>query len=343
MRVILNNKTHSERILNFKFSYFIVPVMLLLLSACAPVEKVKPEIIKPEIADKKFDEKVDEKVDEKKPELNVAILLNSQSKGFKNMASILSNKLNKNTKKYVLTGEKIKDAELIKNIQSSRHSHVVSLGLKATNAVVSLKSKLVVFSHVFNYKNHHLVNVKMKGVSVLPAPDQLFKDWKALSPGLSSVVLVTGDGLEDYVSYAKQAAARNGIELIHHVVKNDKEFVYIIKRLPLYTQGHWILPDSRILSRTAIKEVMSYNSKKGKQSVVFSQGLLSLGGLFYVNASDSEVASLIMKRLNDSLGEKTIPGEDVLRVRSHDMGINKKVANQLSLVIPEHYRKFIQD
>ena len=325
--------------MNFKCLYlrFLIPVIILLLSACAPVEKTKPEKVKS--PEKIVVEKI---VVKKKQQLNVAILLSSSARAFKNTAAILSNKLNKNSKEYILTGEKKKDVKLIREIQSSKHSHVVSMGLKAANAAASLKSKIVVFSHVFNYKNTGLVSEKMKGVSMLPVPDQLFKDWKALSPGLSSVVLVTGDGFESYVNNSKEIAAKNGVDLIHRVAKNDREFVYIIKRLPLHVQGHWILPDSRVLSRTAIKEVMSYNSKKAKQSVVFSEGLLSLGGLFFVNVSDEEMAGLILKRLDDSLGANIIPGEDVLQARRHDVGINKKVSSQLNLSIPDNYKKFVR-
>jgi len=325
---------------NLKSSYlcFIAAVSLLLLSACAPVEKIKTPVI--EIKKVEIPEEI---VVREKPELSVAVLLSSSAKTFKSMSEILVNKLNKKTKVYVLTGDNIKDVKLIKTIKSSKHTHVVALGLNAAKAVAPLKDKLVVFSHVFNYKDYHLSNKRMKGVSALPAPDQLFKDWKALFPELSSVVLVTGANLESYAKHAKGMAKKHGVDLVHQIAKNDREFVYITKRLPSYVQGQWILPDSRILSRTAIKEVMSYNSKKGKQSVVFSKGLLSLGGLFYVSASDLEVASLIMKRLNESLAEKNIPGEDVLRTKKHDMGINKKVAGQLGLIIPEHYRKYIRD
>jgi len=321
-------------------SYFIIPTLLLFLSACAPVEKIKTEKKQQNVTDVVA---IKSPV-KKSPELNVAILLSGPVAAFKNTSRILINQLNKNTTtEYILSGDINKDTDLIKTIALSDHTHVVALGLKAAKAVSSLKSKHVIFSHVFNYKEHKLINGRFKGVSALPAPDQLFKDWKALSPGLTSVVLLTGDGYEKYVERAIKIAAVYGIELVHHIVKSDKEFVYIAKRLPSYIQGHWIFPDNRVLSRAALKDVMSYNSKKGKQSLVFNKGLLSFGGLFYVNISDKETARLIIKRLKASLGKSAIPGKGVLMVAKHDLGINKKISSQLGLVIPEHYRQFLKD
>lgn len=319
--------------------WLMLPVALLLLNACAPAPIVTPEPFKPEASKPQKPESV---VVQEKPELSVAILMSSPAKVFaetaRDITSALKQTQKQNVTEVVFTGDKKKDTSLIEKIRTGHYSHVVALGKRAANAAARLHNELVVFSHVFNDEDPAFASNKMKGVSFLPSPDQLFKDWKALSPTLESVALLTSKNHDHYVAVAKKAADKQGIKLVHQVVENDKEFVYVSKRLPPTVQGQWILPDYKILSRSALKTVVSFNAKNGKQSVVFSKGLLSFGALLYVNVPNATVADLVVERLRDSLGKKTIPGQDVLIARHHNLVINKKVAGQLNLTIPPQYQ-----
>ena len=196
---------------------------------------------------------------------------------------------------------------------------------------------------MINYQKLHLVKANVKGISALPGAEQLFKDWKTISPKTKKVSVVTGPGLKHYISNAVKQAAKNNIELVHFVVKTDKEFLYRTKNLPLDIQGQWILPDNRVLSRKVLKEVLTYNSKEGKQTVVFSPKLLALGGLFYSRISTAEIVDKIYQRLQESVGGSEVPGADVILLSNHEIGINPVVARQLGLEIPAAYKKFLND
>lgn len=333
------------RIMNVKLAplWFILPVTLLLLNACAPVPITPPAPVKPEATKSTKPTKPEPVVVQKKPELHVAILMSDTARFYSETAKAISIKLHKRVTEYVLSGKEKHDARLIRKIQSGQYSHVVALGQRAAMLASHLKSQLVVFGDVFQYQNDHLVSHTMKGVSYLPSPEQVFKDWKALSPKLGAVALLTSKNLDYYVDRAKKAAHKQGIELVHRVVKNDKEFVYVSKRLPPNVQGEWILPDSKILSGSALKTVLSFNAKNGRQTAVFSKGLLSFGCLFSVSVPREAIANLIVERLRDSLGKKTIPGPEVLIASDRDLVINKKMAVQLGLTIPPQYRKFVSD
>ena len=266
------------------------------------------------------------------------ILLSSSAAAYREIAEQLHGSFEKPPTVHTLTGVELNDAEVIKAIQMSPETRVVAVGLRAARAARKLDNKRVVFCQVVNYGEHDLVSENMKGVSALPSPHKLFADWKTLSPQLDRVLVVSGDGFEDFMAVAREAAARRGITLVHRVVSNDREFLYAVKRNEVPVQGHWLLADNRVLSVKTLKEVMSYNSKEAIQTVVFQSELLDFGGLFYVMPSSLEVSDKVISRLKASHSELEIGGDDILFLDDHLMGINSQVARQLGLEIPDHLK-----
>lgn len=314
---------------------FLAVVSIVLLSACAGIPEV--EQIKVE---KKTVTKPVAKITLEKP---VVLLLSSASRVYTDVADEIKKQSSRSFKSVQLTGKRQADSKLIKKIQSQKIDQVVAIGLAAAQAASKLKGKQVIFSQVANPQDYGLVSSWMKGVDVLPSSQKLFQDWKRLDPQLSKVAIITGKNMLSYIKHARQAAERQNIELIHHEVSNDKEFLYASKHLNKDIQGHWIIPDNRILSVNILKEVLSFNAREGKHTVVFSPSLLSFGGLFYVQATEQEISRQINKRLQQSVGKQVIPGQDVLLLSSHQMGINSTVAKRLGIVIPPSYQKHIHD
>ena len=273
----------------------------------------------------------------------VAIVLSADVDIYNDVATRLNKKLEQPAQVYALTGNRKKDSKIVAELQSSDSAQLVAIGLRAARALSTVQHKPVVFAYVLNYRDHNLLRPAMKGVSVLPGAEQLFRDWKAISPQLQKVAVLSGPGLGDYIRHATEQAASQNIELRHVPVKTDKEFLYRSKKLPLDVQGQWIIPDNRVLSRKVLKETLTYNAKSGKQTVVFSPKLLDVGGLFYSRISHDEITDSIYQRLLDCGSGPDIPGEDMLLLRRHEMGINPVVARQLGLNIPPAYRKFMNE
>ena len=129
--------------------------------------------------------------------------------------------------------------------------------------------------------------------------------------------------------------------MIIELVSSDKGFIYNSKKLKSDVGGQWILPDNQVLSGKALKEVMAYASRRGRELVVFSPKLLPFGGFFYVNADLEAIADGILQRLSESAGSAVVSGDSVLPIMSHTMGINQNIARQFNLTIPLKYRKYI--
>lgn len=320
----------------------------LLLTSCTSIEKSQPEPVpQPQIVTPKFQPAEQIKLPpptEAPPvkQTQVAIIQSSTSESFSQVAAELKSKLTERVQVFVLTGSAHQDTKILEMIQASDDEQVVAIGLRAARAARQLKDKQVIFCQVFNL-NDGLMSATMKGVSSLPATEQLFRDWKAIDPELQQVAVFTGSSMRDYILQAKKSAARQGIALRHQVVKNDKAFLYAAKHLPALVKGHWLLPDNRVLSRKVLKEVLLFNSKEGRETVVFSPPLLSFGGLFYVQVPATEIARLVEQRLTEAAGEVEVPGKTVIYNQSNEIGINLNMAKQLGLSIPASYEQFIYD
>ena len=321
----------------FRFS-LLLSIFALLYACVPPVVKKKSEIKVPEsvIAPAVIDKNVVIPVE---PQEDVLILLSSSAAPFQQVAQYLTKKLGERAVQITLSGLPAQDKAVIRDIKNSSTVQVVAVGSKALEAVKGFKDKQIIYTQVLRHEKRMAENIK--GVSSLPSPEKLFKDWKKLSPSLTKVAVVAGNNLDIFLERAKKAAKAQGIELIVETVKTDKGFIYKSKKLKSDVDGQWILPDNRILSGKALKEVMAYASRRGRQIVVFSPNLLSFGGFFYVTPDLEAIANGVLQRLADSAGETPVFGDSVLPIMSHTMGINQNIAKQFNLVIPEEYRKYV--
>lgn len=327
---------------SMKYHIALVLSMMLLLQACAPVPEKQPEIVvvKQKVIENEPVKHIPIPVVEEVPPQIVLVVLSRPAKPYQKLADQIISAIGKNATQVTLTGKLVQDKSILKGVKESNATQIVAIGLQAANALKDIENKQVVFTHVVNYNDNQLVSDSSKGVSALPSPEKLFKDWRELSPKLSKVAVISGKNLDRYLKRARKAADAQGIELHLEQVSTDKEFIYKSKSLKRIG-GQWILPDNRVLSAKALKEVMAYGSRRGRQIVVFSPKLLSFGGFFYVQPDEIEMARVVVQRLSDAAGKATIPGDAVLPVMSHTMGINRNIAQQFNLKIPEKYRKNI--
>lgn len=325
--------------------------LLSLLSACTTQVKEKPKVAKP-VVSAPAEEAVPVVIKQPTvpdvlplPELipdtrqDVLILLSSSANAYQKIADTLTAQLAEHAVQITLSGLPAQDRAVLEDIKASNTRQIVAIGLKAVNAVKGFENKQIIYTQVISHKN--LIADNIKAVSSLPSPEKLFKDWKMLFPGLTKVAVITGKDLDRYLTRAKEAARAQGIELIVEQVNSDKGFIYKSKKLKSDVGGQWILPDNRVLSGKALKDVMAYSSRRGRQIVVFSPKLLSFGGFFYISPDLDAISQGVLTRLSELSDKGSITGNDVLPVLSHNMGINQNIARQFNLTIPQNYRKYI--
>ncbi|MCG6975520.1 MAG: hypothetical protein LJE56_03825 [Acidiferrobacterales bacterium] len=261
----------------------------------------------------------------------VAIVVSQRAAVFDDVAEQLQQELAGNATRYYLTGKNAADNELAKAVTESSATQVVVIGLPAALWSNQIQRKQIVFCQVFNHQQYRLVSEWRKGVSSVPPAEQLFTKWKTLSPSLRRVVTITGPMHKSLIAHAKNAAAKEGIRLDHMVVRSDKEFRYTFKNRVGKYQGIWLLPDNRVLSRSTMREVMSYSIRHGKQVAVFNPQLLSIGGLISAEPVPEDVAVRVLDRLRKARPGAAIPGPGVVPLGKTRFQINKVLVRQLGL------------
>lgn len=341
MKIILNdNGLKRERYsVNKRLSrlFLLLFLMVTALGGCSQLpEKVTVQAPVQEPVKKKI-------VVKKEKPGKVVIIVSDNLPAFTKIARLLATKLGKRSRVYNLEGDISRSKKILDKIKTFNKKQVVSIGLLASQVASTLKDTPVIFCQVFNYEDLKLVKPLMKGVSINPDHTILFRVWKKLNPGIKHVAVVTGRNKELLIGRAITIAMKYGIKLTHKVVKTDLSLIYAVKHLPADVEGIWLLPDNRVLSIRALKEIMNYSVKHGKEVAVFRAELLKLGGLFSVQGKIEDVVKQTLIRLKKSNVQKEIPGADVQMLKAAKISINSKMAKLMGLNIPLSYQKYIYD
>lgn len=319
-------------------------LMLSLLCSCALFETPPPPEPVPVAPVVKPVKKAPKPV-AKKPAVrkgpSVAILLSNDTDAFAGLGDILQKKLSKNATLYSLKGDARRGATVREQLQKSKHDQVVAVGLLAAQVANTLKNKQVVFCKVFNYADNDLLRPWMKGVSMMPPADKVLAQWKRIDPRVDRVLIVTGVGQSDFIERARKAGKKYDIEVVHKVVRNDNEFAFTSKE-DRSIKAQWLVPDNRVLSRTALRDVMSHSVKTGRQVFVFDPALLKLGALASVQAIDADIANQVVSKLRFSYGKKQVIGKNIAPVHKIDLKISRASIQRLDLNITEPLKALLQ-
>lgn len=206
---------------------------------------------------------------------------------------------------------------------------VIAVGVKAARAVSELTGKDLVFCHVFNYRDHGLTNRYVRGVSMVPPADKIFAAWKKLTPHLKSVGIIIGPGHEDLIDSIRLAAHSLGLQLITRVANSDEETIFDYKRLVPKIDGFWLLPDNRILSHRALRQLMAYSVRHRIQVVAFSPKLLRLGALMSASAVEADEVERLAKALTQAMESREERHFRLLPLTRVHFELNPHVAKRL--------------
>lgn len=265
-----------------------------------------------------------------------AIVLTQEIPAFADVADELLRRLDsEHVTVHDLGGRPAEAGRVLAELKAANPDRVVAIGLLAATVAKELEGTPVVFAQVYNYTDNDLISPHSKGVSFLPPFDRQLETWRALSPTLRHVGVITGPGQEGLVDEIRRAAGDEGLELSVRTAQTDQEALFNFKRLTTEIQGLWLLPDNRILSPTVVREIMSYAAKHRIQVVVFGRNLLGLGALMSIEASHADVAERVLERFEAVSENGDLRGPDMLPLTDMRVRVNQEVARHLDLVVPE--------
>jgi ABC-type uncharacterized transport system substrate-binding protein len=215
-------------------------------------------------------------------------------------------------------------------MNSARPRVVVAIGLDAALLARDQIDAPLVFCQVFNYSEYPELEEATAGVSMLAAFDQQLAFWKAVDESLGAVGTIVGPGHESLISDSADAASAHGIALKARVSGSDRETVYQFKRLASEIDGFWLIPDNRVLSVSAIEELMSYAAARRLPVVVSTPELLRFGALMSLKPSPTHVADAVYAVL-DSLQSYVSRGFEIVTPQAFDVDVNPGVAARLGI------------
>jgi ABC-type uncharacterized transport system substrate-binding protein len=270
----------------------------------------------------------------------VVILASEDIPAYSEVAKALASQMGQRASIVYLSASQLENLKIVNRLNDEERIQIVSIGLNASVAAKKLVNKQVVFCQVYNYQDYALLSPRHKGVSMLPSFAKTFSTWRAISPGVKNIGVISGPGFDDALQTARAAARTYGFTLHHEAVSTDKEYQYAYKNMSKKVQGYWLLPDNRVLSEHILRDIMTFSVRNSKQVVVFNDELLRLGGLLSINSDYQDIAHQVMERLDQAQAKESIPGPDMVYLDKLNLRINSVMAQRLNIVIPEQYRKY---
>ncbi|HEY6095772.1 MAG TPA: ABC transporter substrate binding protein [Gallionellaceae bacterium] len=275
-----------------------------------------------------------------KPAMQLVVLVSEDIPAYSGVAKAVTRLAGRRSSIRQLGASPTENLRTVSAYGNEERRQFVSVGLNASVAAKALANRQVVFCQVFNYQDHALLSSLHKGVSMTPSPQRLFATWRTLAPNVTDIGLISGPGLEELIQTARLAARRYGITLHHVTVNSDKEFQYAYKQMAGKVQGYWLLPDNRVLSGPALRDVMTFSVRNSKQVAVFSDDLLNLGGMFSVGIDVQDIAQHVLDRLEQGQDKDFLPGPDIVYPDKLNLHINAVMAQRLGLTIPASLKKY---
>jgi ABC-type uncharacterized transport system substrate-binding protein len=185
----------------------------------------------------------------------------------------------------------------------------VAIGLQAAEAAIAMARMPVVFSQVFNFRDHELVTDSSRGIATLPPLDLQIAAWKKIDPTMSSIGAIIGEGHDELIAEARLAAEKHGVQLHIRNAKSDRETMYLFNRIAGKIDGFWLFPDNRILSARVLRQILKSSERHRIRVTVFNESLLSMGASVSASPVAANIADTIIKVLRriDAGDIKNVP------------------------------------
>ena len=258
----------------------------------------------------------------------IAIVLTSSQPAFLDVAAELAGYFENHTV-YDLSDESLPPVTILNSINDSDSVAVVAIGLRAAQSSVSMSDSPVVFSQVFNHQEHELLNEMSRGVAALPPVEAQLAAWKQVDPSISRVGIIIGEGHEDLVAAAQNAADKHEIELDVRIAHSDQETLYLFRRMLSEIDGFWLFPDNRILSARVLTEMLEDANRHSVTVVVPNESMLQIGAAISISTVAADIAETIanvLRRIQAGEIDQVPPISELseVRVTTNDSVLNKK-------------------
>ncbi len=228
----------------------------------------------------------------------VAIILTNSQPAYADVAVELAERL-ESYEVFDLGNDSEPPVSVLRRVNDSNSSVVVAIGLRAARSSVAMADKPVIFSQVFNHQEHALLTENSRGVAAIAPLDAQLAAWKKIDPTVVRIGVIIGEGHEDLIEEARQAADRHGVDLRVRVTSSDQETLYFFRRMIRDIDGFWLFPDNRILSGRVLQEMLSDAKRQQVPVTVPSESMLELGATLSISTVAADIARTIVRVIRE--------------------------------------------
>lgn len=229
---------------------------------------------------------------------SVAIVMTSSQPAYADVAVELAERL-QSYEVYDLGDGSRPPVTVLRQINDSNAGVVVAIGLRAAQSSVAMSQKPVVFSQVFNYEAHQLLTDNSRGIASTPPLSAQIAAWKKIDPTVARVGVIIGEGHDELIAEAREAAERFDIELIVQITRSDQETLYYFRRMIRDIDGFWLFPDNRILSGRVLREMLEDAKRQQVPVTVPSESMLPLGATLSISTVAADIARTIVRVIRE--------------------------------------------
>ena len=282
-----------------RFATYAIAVLALLAAGCAtqapepaPVVPKQPEIVfEPPLEEITVTPLARIPLPPRLP--SVAIVLTNTQPAYADVARELSRHF-KRYQVYDLSNTSSAPVTVLRLINDSDPGAVIAIGLRAAQSSVAMSQKPVVFSQVFNYAEHGLLTENSRGISALAPLEAQLAAWKNIDPTIARLGMIVGEGHDELIAEAREAADKHGIELRVQISHSDQETLYFFRRMIRDIDGFWLFPDNRVLSGRALQEMLAEASRQHVPVNVPNESMLQLGARISMSTVASDIAAAVV-------------------------------------------------
>ena len=224
----------------------------------------------------------------------VAIVLTSSQPAYADVARELTQRL-QDYHVYDLSAGSQPPVSVLRSINDSDPGAVVAIGLRAARSSVAMARKPVLFSQVFNYQDYDLLTENSRGVSALAPLEAQLDAWREIDPTIDRIGIIVGEGHEDLIADAQQAAEQHDVTLNIQIAHSDQETLYLFRRMIRDIDGYWLFPDNRILSSRILQQLFDEAKSRHIPVVVPNESMLKMGASISISTVASDIADTIVK------------------------------------------------
>lgn len=238
-------------------------------------------------------------------------------------------------------------SQLSRTIEGRNNRVLIALGLRGLKTIQQLNLGIPVVIGAVLPSALQSAKINSTGISLVPDPELLFRQLKALAPKITTVsVIYNPNTNQSLIDKAKQAARSLGIELDAEPARDLREAALIykqkLKSIDSRSNAIWLLQDvSTVDSDTILPIILEQAWSKG--IIVFSSNLIHAkrGALFAMYPDNLNMGRSLGRLAQQVRRGAPSGGTGIAMLRALKLAVNMRTAKHLGITFSKRYEQSI--